>query len=102
MTPLRLETKTTHYVDSNELARFLTERMGRSVDVFGSSNDTDYSYDVIKSDSDSIYAVDPDEVQKFAETGDIDCEIYEFGPALQYAADQGWLEPGAYVVRVSW
>jgi len=100
---LIMTTKTTHYVDYADLEAFLTEKLGKEVEIIGSPNDTDYSVDVELPDpANAEHKWDEEERQKFANTGLIDLERSSLHLPLSYAVQQGWIEPGAYIVRVSW
>lgn len=98
-----MSTKTTHYVDYGDLESFLTEKLGKPVEIIGSPNDTDYSVNVKKLDPESpMHKWDLEEVQKFINTGVIDCEYGGFYRPLAYAATQGWVPEGEYLITVSW
>lgn len=100
---LKMQTKTSHYVRDSDLERFLTEKLGKDVELVGSSNDTLHTLSVKKSDpSNPMYKWDQDAVASFLADGVIDFQSYGAKPAMQYAVDQGWIEEGEYVIRVSW
>lgn len=103
MTTLKMTTKITNYVDYGDLQSFLTEKLGKSVEIVGSSNDTDYSVDVKKLDpASTMYKWYMEEVQEFINSGIIDCEYNGFHRPLAYAATQGWIPEGEYLITVSW
>lgn len=103
MSSLKITTKTTHYVDYGDLEAFLTEKLGKEVQIIGSPNDTDYSVDVeVPDPEDAMFKWDEEERQEFVATGIIDLDTGSFHRPLSYAAQQKWIEPGSYVVSVSW
>lgn len=100
---LKITTKKTHYVDYGDLEKFLTEKLGKTVEIIGSPNDTDYSVEVELPDPTSVmHKWYEEERQEFAASGLIDLERRSFHRPLSYAAQQNWIEPGTYVIRVSW
>lgn len=96
MTELKMTTKTANYVDAYDLIEFLSDHLGSKIEFVGSGNDTDYSYELSKDD------LDEDDIADFLETEYIDCQCYEFAPALQYLIREDLIPEGAYVVSVSW
>lgn len=102
---LKLTTKTTHYVDYYDLEVYLTEKIGKKVEIIGSPNDTDYNFEATPLDpTGSMYVYDMEEVENFLETGVINMEYGYSGlyTVMNYACTQGWIEPGHYSMTVSW
>lgn len=95
---LKIITKTSHYVNMYDLCSFLSEKIGRNVGFGESANDTDYSVDVEKGEIDSY---DQAGLDGFLATGYINM-YYGCNTVFTYCANQGWLEEGSYVFRVSW
>ncbi len=93
----------TFHVDAYNLTDFLSEKMGKTVEFVGSPNDTDYLAQAIALDPNStMYEFDKEDQDTFVETGRIDLEYQSWNVSLGYAVEQGWIEPGEYVVTVSW
>lgn len=100
---LKLVTKTTHYVDYYDLEVFLGEKIGKTVEIIGSPNDTDYKFEAEPLDStSSMYVYVMEDVEEFLETGMINMEYGGLYTVMNYACTQGWIEPGNYVITVSW
>lgn len=95
---LKKVTKTTHYVDSFDLADFIGEKIGRSVEIIDTPNDTDYSATVKKEELDDW---DMKSVSLLKDKGYISME-YGFHQIMTYCANQNWIEEGNYVIKVSW
>lgn len=98
MTELRKTTKSTHYVDYFDMQNYLTEKLGKRVEIIESPNDTDYSIDIEKGD---IYEYDQDTIDEFIENGYIYMD-YGYHTIFKYLCNQGIIEEGNYVIRVSW
>lgn len=95
---LKKTTKITHYVDAFDLARYLGEKMGRKIEFIDSPNDTDYSVKIEKGEIDKW---DQEHIGNAIENGWVSLE-YGYHAFLTYCANEGWLEEGDYVIRVSW
>lgn len=95
---LRTKIKQTIYVSHFDLQDFLSEKIGKSVEVIDSNNDTDYSISVKKEEIDDS---DMDSVNTFLEKGYISME-YDYHAIFRYCANQGWIDEGDYVLEVSW
>lgn len=95
---LTIQTKATTHIDAFELARYLSAKIGKSVQIIESPNDTNYVAKVKKGE---IEDYDQEYVEDFLDAGYISMDMgYEV--VLCYAANQGWIEEGDYVIRVSW
>lgn len=95
---LKHTVKTTIYVDYFDLARYLSDKIGRDVEIGDSNNDTDYSVALERgelSDWDMNY------VNAFLNKGWISMEL-GYRAVLNYCVNQGWLDEGDYVIEVSW
>lgn len=95
---LKYHTLTAKYVDSFELARYLSEKTGKNVEFIETPNDTDYSVEIKKGE---VRDYDKGNIDDFLNKGYISFE-YGYRAVLNYCADQGWLEEGDYVIGVSW
>lgn len=95
---LKHTVKSTIYVDYYDLSSYLSERIGRDVEIVDSGNDSDYSVTIVKEEIDDY---DMKEVNKFLEKGWISME-YGYHAILTYCANQGWLDEGDYIIQVSW
>ena len=71
MSELIKETKTTHYVDYYHMQDYLSEKIGMSVEIIESPNDTDYHLSLTKGEIDSW---DKEKVDNFLEDGYIGME----------------------------
>ena len=95
---LKTETVTVIKVNYSDMERYLTEKLGRQVEILDSPNDTDYNFTVSKSTDDWT---DEDAVKSFLENGYISMD-YGYCDIFNYCCQQGWIEPGEYVMAVSW
>lgn len=103
MIELKKKTKTTHYVDYSDLKKFLSEKLGKTVEIIGLGNDTSHSIIVdIPNPDDTMEKWNAEDRAEFVGSGLIDFQLTGFNPAMTYAAINGWIEPGNYVVIVSW
>lgn len=95
---LQKTTKATHYVDAYHLARYLGEKMGRSFEFIDSSNDTDYTVKIEKGEIDKW---DEETINNGLYRGWVSMD-YGYHSFFMHCANEGWLEEGDYVIRVSW
>lgn len=104
MPELSMETKITHYVDYGDLQEFFSELTGNEIEIIGSANDTDYSEEIYPPDTTKQYfRADQEEIDEFLKSRYIDLSSGDsFNAGLQYAADEGLIPYGAYVINVSW
>lgn len=98
MVELIKETKTTHYVDYSNMENYLSEKIGRRVEIIESANDTDYHLSLKK---EKIEDYDKETIDDFLKTGYIGMD-YEYHTIFTHCVNEGWLEEGDYVLRVSW
>lgn len=91
--------KPTIYVNSFELARHLTEKFERYVEIGDSANDTDYSVTLEAQTEFAEY--DQKTIDKFLKTGWISMD-HGYRTILNYACGLGYIEPGDWVIQVSW
>lgn len=108
--PLKVKTQTIHVVDYAELERLANEVYGREpkggsprqfhaeynfAEVQECSNDTDHSFTVtgdLTRDADTVSLI----------RSGIEVPIYHNDTLLQCLCDDGHIEPGNYLVQVSW
>ena len=104
LSELKKTTKTVHFVDARDLERFLAEKIGSDGVEIIANNDSDHSVTVRPFDKDSpMYNWDMEDAVEFLRTSKIDClEWTGFAIPLNYACTRGWIEPGEYVISVSW
>lgn len=95
---LKVTEKLTTYVDAFDLSRYLSEKIGRSVEIGDSSNDTDYSVRIEKGD---IAEYDMETINGFLSSGWISMQ-YGYHAIMTYCANKDWLNEGDYVIQVSW
>lgn len=95
---LKITTKVTNYVDAYDLARYLSHKIGRSIEFIDSPNDTDYSVSIEKEEIDEY---DMEQVNNMLEEGWISLD-YGYHACLNHCANEGWLEEGDYVITMSW
>lgn len=98
MKNLPFHIRSVHVVKSEDLEDFLTEKLGKPVDIFNIDPDIDeLSFHVDPLD---IHIYDPVDIEVFEDMGEIDAET-TLGLALDYAAEKGWIEGGDYVIDVT-
>src|SRR6218665_1220275 len=95
---LKKRTKTVHFVDAHDLAKYLGEKIGRSVDILDTPNDTDYSTQIEKGQIDDY---DKKSVDNFLKKGWISMD-YGYNAVFTHCANEGWIEEGEYVIQVCW
>lgn len=81
------------------LGRYLAQCLGRddALTLVGAINDTDYAMEVVaKADPTDAYPADPDRVR---ETGEL--HVWGLSSFLDWAAEQGHIQPGHWVVTYS-
>lgn len=83
-------------VDSHDLAKYLGEKMGVTLE-FGGNNDSAKTYNVSKG---CMGKYDEEVVGKIQKNGWV--EDWHLGILLNYAADNDWVVEGEYVVQWSW
>lgn len=90
----------TRFVDSYDLSEYLAKKISRSVDIVGTNNGSEYTADVRIQESFDKY--EQEDIDLFINKGILDFEYSGWYNALDYCANQGWLEEGKYVIEVSW
>lgn len=99
MSELIKETKITHHVWYPHLEMYLSEKVGKRIEIIDSPNDTDYHVLVrAKTEFDKW---DQKYINELLEDGYISMEC-GYRTILDYCAGQGWLEEGDYIITVSW
>lgn len=96
---LKFETKVTRYVDYTELKRWLSTKLAPiDVQIGDSPNDTDYS---ITLESKPLDEFEQEDFDKFLTDGYINMD-YGYYAILNGCCHKGWIEPGDYIIQVSW
>lgn len=95
---LKKITKTTHYVDSYDLAKYLSTKFPHEVEFIDTHNDSDFKITIKKGDMDKY---DWESAKTFLTTGVISMEI-GYNAVFLYIANEGWLEEGNYIIEFSW
>lgn len=99
--PLKSAQTTVNVINSNDLMTWLAEITGKSrrVDLLEASNDSDHYFADINGDrSGAEYNLEC--FENMASQGSI--EVWNLAPILETLCLAGKLEPGNYLVRVSW
>ncbi len=95
------ETKTAHFVDYNDLNKFITEEMGfdgyQVVAEEEVGNDSEIEFQVENKPLSSHDMRDIDKMLRLKDT-----MSYSTGTILDYLCTVGKLDAGTYIVRVSW
>ena len=103
MTELKMTTVYTNYVDYYDLTTFLSEKRGVKIGNTGLNNDTVYDFDVTSpNDGQAYLRFDEDDINEWLDKTDIDYQMSGAGPALQWAADNGWIPYGSYIISVAY
>lgn len=101
MTELKIITKSTYYVDIYDLEVFLSEKAGERIEVVGYNRGDNYDEEIVPPDTNQKHFRSEDiEVEEFLEEKFIDLQYGSFGAPLQWAADNGWIPYGSYIVSV--
>lgn len=86
----------------HELDKFIAEKFGLPSfeGTLESSNDSQHTYSVSNNPDDPMLKWDKQDVEKAIK--DKSCEYYSLGKVLDELCRRGELEPGEYLVEVSW
>lgn len=95
---LKKITKTTHYVDSYDLAAYLSTKIAHKVEFIGTHNDSDFKVTVKKGEMDKY---DWESANAYLATGVINMDM-GYNALFVYFANEGWLEEGNYIIEFSW
>ena len=95
---LPVSEKSTKYVDIFDLALFLSRQIGMTVQIGEKSNGFNCSAVVKES---VLNGYDRYLVNEFLENGclNVDTNIFV---VLRHAVNEGWIDPGHYIVQVKW
>lgn len=101
MTELKIITKSTHYVDIYDLEVFLSEKVGEKIEIAGYNRGDNYDEEIVPPDTNQkFYRNNDAEVEDFLKEKFIDLQYGSFRAPLQWAADNGWIPYGNYIVSV--
>lgn len=95
---LKMEVQTTNFVDAFDLALYLSKKIGKSVEVGDADNHSDYTVSVKRENLDQW---DQKALDEFLNTGWLSMGRNR-RIVMTHAANEGWIEEGNYVIRVSW